>query len=179
MLGTLSRSTAVVFATTAAAVVAVPAMFVAAAPARAATVSMLEQPPPSPTHGPLRGFLMYRAFPGEVNSVRLAARQTPVGHRLLVSDQTAPLVAGPGCTQVDDHSADCSAPQPPGYAVYPFVGDVSLGDGDDSIEVIDEDPVSGTGTEAEGLLALRGDDGNDRVLIWPVSLRPPRGRARQ
>src|ERR687898_1215081 len=94
MLGTLTRFTAVVFATAAAAVMAAAALL-AAAPARAATVSMGEQAPPP--RGGYQDFLIYRAVPGELNSVLLTVRKTSVDHRLLVSDQTAPLIAGPGC----------------------------------------------------------------------------------
>jgi hypothetical protein len=79
---------------------------------------------------------------------------------MLVTDAGAPVTAGPGCTSLDAHTADCRTPppEPPG-APFPLNADVRLGDGDDLAEVAVGD------FEADGRFDLWGDEGNDRLLI--------------
>jgi Ca2+-binding RTX toxin-like protein len=89
------------------------------------------------------GFLRYRAAPGEANDVQISAAPETV----TVTDQGTVIVAGEGCTQLDDHQVRCS----PALAYAYFV----LGDLADNAELVD---VSG-GPNIE----ILGSTGPDRL----------------
>lgn len=130
-------------------------------PTEAATVSVIQVP--DPDIDAYYNVLTYRAAPGERNQVRLVASREPAGFRqdrLLVSDATAPLMAGSGCASVDAHTADCLALAAPNSRLsLTLDADVRLGDGDDLAEAV----VGGF--QAGGKFDFRGEEGNDRLLI--------------
>src|SRR3954463_1959504 len=95
--------------------------------ARAASVSVY-YPPCAPEQSKYG-----QCYPDEARFVAAAGEQnrltvagpTPFQPRLTFTDDGAPLTAGAGCTQIDDHSAACTG--------YNLVAMVAAGDGDDSV----------------------------------------------
>lgn len=99
----------------------------------------------------------FAAAPGEVNRLTVVRTVEPpryVPHAVF-RDQGARVEAGAGCTQVDEHTADCT-----GYLLAPVV---DAGDGDDV--------VSGDGTfsggpgddNLSGATSQTGGPGNDQL----------------
>lgn len=78
-------------------------------------------------------------------------------HDLVVSDATAPLAAGPGCVQVDAHTASCTQPLncTPGFS-YPDMTCWFLADLNDREDVLDADPSLPVTAD--------GGPGDDRLL---------------
>ncbi|MEA2216404.1 MAG: hypothetical protein QOK19_1965 [Solirubrobacteraceae bacterium] len=97
--------------------------------AHAATVSAITSTPPGDTS---QQTLSYKAAPGEWNSVVITTRGGEFGG-WLVSDSSAPLTAGPGCSSLDAHTASC----PPGETELNLYVQVDLGDQNDWASVVE------------------------------------------
>jgi Ca2+-binding RTX toxin-like protein len=127
-----------------------------AASARAATVSVALE-------SPVRGTLVYEAGVGETNHVTV--EMTPDLATWLVAEPSAPLVAGPGCTNIDEHHASCPAPRPVGEVVLHGVT-IALGDmhdwasGANSCFFRSDDPV----LDALCRTTIDGGTGNDTMI---------------
>ncbi len=124
---------------------ALPLALLLAAPARAASVSLV------PTGSPaVASALTFLASPGEANRVTVTGEDTGGA---LVTDSGAPLSPGTGCTAIDVHSASC---QPVAGAPIDTVNAV-LGDQGDAF----------TASTAPGapwsLLSVSGGSGNDLI----------------
>ena len=144
-----------------------------ASPAGAATVSVYR--PPCSLEQSKYGQCnpdqaQFSAKPGEANRVTITRTVDPPLYQPKVAfrDDGAPLTAGEGCTQVDDHSADCTG--------YQLVAVVDTGDGDDSVQgpgIVDAGPgndlVIGDGvlTGGPGDDQLQGGDQNDTIMGGP------------
>lgn len=119
--------------------------------------------------------LVYAAAPRETNgvAVTLEARLDPgpvrgrVPVAFLVTDVTAPLVAGPGCAQVDARRARC-----PTVSMFGSSGGdefsvhAALGDGNDGFAVLDTPGLRDPDVKAKGGLGadvLRGGDYSDSL----------------
>ena len=98
----------------------------------------------------------FDAAPGEANDLRVQVD----AEATLFSDAAASVVAGQGCTQVDDHTARCAARTSP---------TVDTGDGDDRVA----GTLPGTnyvrtqlgpGDDRASGVAAHGDEGNDVLL---------------
>jgi Ca2+-binding RTX toxin-like protein len=75
----------------------------------------------------VNGTAVLTGAPGETNDVQMVPPfQVPA--TLRISDAGAPLTAGPGCTQIDAHSAFCAED-----SSAPLPLDVATGDGDDNV----------------------------------------------
>ena len=143
----------------AAALVAVASLLAAPGPASAAAVSVVDLT--SPGGSPYQ-VVMYRAAPGETNQLRVLATRPSGGldpDRRVVSDAGAAVVAGPGCTSLDAHTAEC-LPHSSGFPYVTLSTDARLGDRDDTAEAV-ADGSYVTGAKFD----LWGEDGNDRLLI--------------
>jgi hypothetical protein len=109
---------------------------VLAAPAKAATVTMIITPPPPGSREDERGRFTFTAAPGERNTVTVRAD----GYDLLVSDVTAALVAGSGCRP------EAMVVRCPRAGIFGGVAD--LGDGDDTMIV--DSRFGGAGVSVDG-----------------------------
>ena len=129
-------------------------------PTWAATVSLA---PATDSRAPY-SVANYRASPGETNQLRLIRSMSPLGvAQIRVTDAGAPLAAGPGCTSLDAHTADC-APVVDAQVLYGTLwADARLGDGDDTAEAgVDSTTMTSL---AGGNFDLWGEGGNDRLSI--------------
>jgi hypothetical protein len=115
-----------------------------ALPAAAGAATVRSEPSPSRYYPPK---MTFEAAPGEVNHLVLSGGPTARS----VIDETAPLVAGDGCRQVNDHEAVCGN----AYDVH-----VDLGDRDDH--------ASFEATSADGAFVLAGP-GDDVLAGGPGS----------
>jgi Ca2+-binding RTX toxin-like protein len=97
----------------------------------------------------VNGSAVFTAAPGEANDVRAGTRAAPDTISLKVIDNGAPLTAGPGCQQLDAHSAWC--PEAPN-APLPLI--VHAGDGNDKVDV-DNNGVRD--------VTIYGEDGRDTL----------------
>lgn len=133
---------------TAAALTLVAALIAALAlplPARAATVAV---------EG---GVLRVAAVPGEANQLMVAAANAPLADpaSFTVTDWSAPLGAGAGCTLSEDGSASCLATAAAGI-------EIDAGDLDDSVSVVAPLPARILGGDGDD--RLTGGEGNDALL---------------
>jgi Ca2+-binding RTX toxin-like protein len=113
--------------------------FALTAPAQAALVELGEGRDPR---------LTVTALPGERNTVVAFATSVGGTLRAEITDSTAALTAGPGCTQVDAGTVHCATDSTVDLQI-------DLGDGDDS--------ASEEGTFQ--LVMLNGGDGDDRLSV--------------
>jgi Ca2+-binding RTX toxin-like protein len=79
---------------------------------------------------PSNGTLVYQAAAGEANHVAVEMIDDPATWQATwqVTETGAPLIAGPGCTSLDEHHASCTAPPGP-FAARSVA--LTLGDLDD------------------------------------------------
>ena len=121
----------------------------AAAPsAQAATVSMSDRcgfPGPD-TRVPCDEHVTFAAAPGEVNDVT----RTRSGRMMVIRDEGAPVSAGSGCTQVDEHAVSCfdlyldvQTRDADDRVSVGYPAGVYLGDGDDRLDGSGVDHASG------------------------------------
>jgi Ca2+-binding RTX toxin-like protein len=131
-------------------------LFLAAAPAADAATAGVEELAGEGAKGmPLTvGTLAFRADPGESNDVSF----TPDPGGLVVHDGGAPLLAGDGCTSVDENTARCVAPL---GAVGLSNADVQLGDGDDRVTL--DGLLGSVVAGGDGADVLAGGAGYDRL----------------
>src|SRR6266540_4997189 len=119
-------------------------MFVQAAAASASSIQVVA------------GSAVFTAAPGEANDVRAGTLAAPDARSLKVIDNGAALSAGPGCQQIDAHSAWC--PDPPNAGPFdpllPLV--VHAGNRDDHVIVNDVGIRDVT---------VYGEDGDDAVHV--------------
>jgi hypothetical protein len=106
--------------------------------------------------------VVFTAAPAEVNQPAVAMEAAPGAYprnRFVVSDQSAPVQAGPGCTQIDSHAAACIAGA---------MGPVQLGDADDwfASSIGTGDVFGGEGRDVlhRRAGAMSGGEGDD-VLV--------------
>jgi Ca2+-binding RTX toxin-like protein len=114
----------------------------------------------------------FTAAPGEANRATLMSE----GNDLVIHDDGAPVSAGPGCTQRDEHTATCPA------ADIDYV-DLDAGDGNDSLattlpsartrsilnggagdDVLDGGPGADQLDGGGGIDTLRGGPGDDELV---------------
>ena len=98
------------------------------------------------------------AADGEQNRITLARATEPPAYqpKLTFTDTGAPLTAGAGCTQVDDHSATCT-----GYSV---IASITAGDGDDTVAGPAATVDGGAGNdELSGAQVQIGGPGDDKL----------------
>jgi hypothetical protein len=98
------------------------------------------------------------AADGEENRVTVARAVDPPAYqpKLTFTDASAPLTAGAGCTQVDEHSATCT-----GYTV---IAVVTAGDGDDIIDGPAASIDGGAGNDGlSGAQVQNGGPGDDKL----------------
>lgn len=129
--------------------------------------------------GSTRQVLTYAAAPGERNEIVLSrAAQSPL--EFVLRDGGAPVVAGAGCTRLDEHAVHCRALDlaPPGVFFADLGAVIEAGDGDDSITVppLWSAPVwarGGDGSDAlSGAGTLAGGAGDD-VLVGGLDVVCP------
>jgi Ca2+-binding RTX toxin-like protein len=112
------------------------------------------------------GTAVFRAAPGEANSVGLANWKTPgqCGSvvSLCVTDFGAPLTVGPGCEQLDANSAACPEDVQDHRLGRPLLA--FGGDGDDSLR---------ESSERREAVTLRGGTGNDDLYSGSGSAKSP------
>lgn len=146
---------------------AVGAAALVPAAAGAATVGV-ETGPPSNT-------LRFSALPGETNTVTLGAVQIGQPNMYSVTDATAPLVAGEGCTGGGPAGSTATCTVPASTPVCPVRGcvpgigtgmDIDLGDGDDSLDST-AIPVRDGGT-GSFTVTERGGAGADVITDGPA-----------
>lgn len=125
--------------------------------ASAATVS-LGSPPVDLLHHAVR----FHAARGEANGVAIAV----TGTEATVTESGAPLVAGPGCSLVDAHTARCAVPAAPEPDSIDAVV-AALGDRGDRIAVAfpapGQPPRAGGPVRAEAVAIVDGGSGDDAL----------------
>jgi Ca2+-binding RTX toxin-like protein len=125
-------------------------------------------------HGSCSAIVSYKAGPGEANDVTAKSGFSTV----LVRDAGAPLDAGRGCQQRDEHEAECTAGDSAFVLIEtldgndrvtgPVQGDVLLGPGDDVLDGVGVNTASGgPGNDVmfhgNDAISWYGDEGNDRI----------------
>jgi Ca2+-binding RTX toxin-like protein len=125
-------------------------------PAQAATVELGPERDASPDLE--RDVVAFTASAGEVNTV--TARHVATGGQdsgtWQITDATATLIAGAGCTRIDEHNASCT----PATGRFLAGATFELGDGNDSLTTLADNTASGN-----DVLAGSGGSGDDRFAI--------------
>ncbi len=125
------------------------------ATASAATVSVVPfmEPPDTPPEESCSRFqecpppmVEFSAAPGEANDVTFTGQDTVTS---VVRDGGAPLTAGSGCTNIDDHTARCNSG---------FLSALTLGDGNDRATL--SGGGSGDGGPGDDILTCAGQEAN-------------------
>lgn len=126
---------------------------------------------------PASSDVQFQADPGETNRVTVTPRASGP-YLVQVRDDGANLLAGPGCTSIDLHTAQCGVPEgPPPYRcgsmdILCFFS-AKFGDGDDTLalnlpgyfnELDFEAGADVMAVEGRTIVRANGGDGDDRLL---------------